>query len=522
MFGRIGARLQKAKTFRFRQHQKIPLMVRWHMGHSHGHGSGGHGHSHGSLDLEDLPEDMGKKAQRITWIGMAANAGLCVSKAGIGFSSGSASLVADAAHSISDMVSDVVALVAVKIGRKPADAKQPYGYGHYETLGTLTVASLLVGAGIGSAIHGLDHLRPLLDGSPMEPVSMVSAALACAFISVGVKEWLYQVTVRVGKETRSQVLIANAWHHRTDAFSSIVAILGIGGSAIGFPFVDPIGAILVAGMIMKAGVEIGWEAVHNLVDAQTNSIVVEKINEIGKDFADKGVIRRLSKVRCRRLGHYVLVDLVVQVDPYSSVTAASQAGRSIEREIKTQLPEVAEVVVQLTSENEEEIVVNDVNSIGQDPSNVDKSEEVESPSQATNKRSISTKITEESILSRTQPEIEADIRKVVSDICEKSSNAIVGLSHISLHYVEHEDRKGQSVIAELSLVMEPHLTITAARINALMVRDEILKQVKDVHEVDLHMELLHGLLDCDNILQDRHYKFHSGITLPNATDDKTV
>mmetsp|Transcript_4823 Transcript_4823/g.6860 ORF Transcript_4823/g.6860 Transcript_4823/m.6860 type:complete len:548 (+) Transcript_4823:167-1810(+) len=513
---------------------------RGHMGHGHGHRDGGHGHSHGTFAFEEMQEEAGKAAQRITWIGMGANAGLCIGKATVGFSSGSASLVADAAHSISDMVSDVVALVAVKIGRKPADEKQPYGYGHYETLGTLTVSTMLVGAGVGSAMHGIDHLVPLLTGHPATEVTMVPAAITCALVSVGVKEWLYQVTVKVGKETRSQVLMANAWHHRTDAFSSIVALLGIGGAALGFPFLDPIGAILVSGMIMKTGVEIGWEAVHHLVDAQVNERVLHTVKDIGKRLAEEGHIRNLHNVRCRRLGHYVLVDLHVMVDEFLTVTAAHQAAQRVEHKIKMDLPEVAEVMMHLDAEVHHDIDSDEEGS-RKDPSKsqvdgkvtsrqtgqaldeftenqlaarsaphdnaqgkaVEKAQPTDGPKSGVDElRHV------KNPLGRTHPEIESDIREVVRKV-QGNHTAIKAVTHTSLHYRRPNERhKAPYVLAEVSLVFDSGITVAAAKMAALVIRDEIVKSVPDVEEVDVHMELLHGVLPEANY--DNHYPHRIG------------
>jgi len=484
------------------------------MGHGHGHGEGGH--SHGPINFDDMSEEAGKKAQRITWIGMGANLGLCISKAAVGVYSGSASLVADAAHSISDMVSDVVALVAVKISRKPADELHPYGYGHYETFGTLGVSLLLVGAGVGSALYGLEHLRPLINGMPIEGVSMIPAAMGCAIMSVIIKEWLYQVTVRVGKETHSQVLIANAWHHRSDAFSSIVALLGIGGAALGFPVVDPIGAILVAGMIMKTGVEIGWDAVHNLVDAQTNQRLKDQVHEISDRLTEEGHIRQVSNVRCRRLGHYVLVDMHVTVDEYLSVTAASQARQRVVREIKQQLPEVAEVMIQVSAQPTTTPKTPPVDAKGERETTI-QSEEGRSTLEGDGHGHSHAHADAAGVATasegdmRTQTEIEADIRQVISELKGSSvKSGIQSVAHLSLHFVPvgvtegDGEATGSTIIAEVSLNLDPGITVAAAKMAAILVRDEIVSNVKDVQEVDVHMELLHGLLDRESIHSHRH------------------
>ena len=230
-------------------------------------------------------DPLAQQKRDVTMLGMYANVGLAVAKSGVGFVSGSVSLLADGLHSLSDLASDVVTLGILRITSKPADSKYPWGYGRFDALGTLFVASLLVG---GSCAIGFNSLEVLLatvgstDGSSdvADGLRYAGPALGVAAASVLVKELLYRKTLTVGKEARSNVLVANAWHHRSDALSSVIAMAGIAGAMANVPELDTFGGILVSGMILRAGVGMGWDAIKELSDASVQREVVDRIREM--------------------------------------------------------------------------------------------------------------------------------------------------------------------------------------------------------------------------------------------------
>ena len=239
---------------------------------------------------------------RVTWIGLGVNLLLAVLKAIVGVLANSTAMVSDAAHSLSDLLSDIVTLWAVTFSRSPQDRNHPYGHGRFETLGTLLVAFMLLGAGIGVAYHSLFHLDSrAIPGSP---------AIGMALFSIVVKEVLYQYSMRVGKRRKSRLLLANAWHHRTDAMSSVVALIGITGAIAGYPIMDPIAGILVSGWIMKAGITIGYDACKELTDACIEKELLTSIESILN--RTDGVLQ-YHEVRARRMGPQVLVDLHIEV-----------------------------------------------------------------------------------------------------------------------------------------------------------------------------------------------------------------
>lgn len=230
----------------------------------------------------------------VTKAGIYANIGLAITKSGVGFLAGSASLLADGLHSLSDLASDVVTFGVLKITHKPANSRYPWGYGRFDALGTLAVAALLVGGSCAIGYSSLEALVAVSSSSPSplsnagelgdvagalqnhEGIQYAGPALGVAAASVAVKELLYRKTLDVGKKSRSNVIMANAWHHRSDALSSVIAMAGIAGAMADIPVLDTFGGLLVSGMILKAGVEMGWDAVQELSDASVQQRDVVK------------------------------------------------------------------------------------------------------------------------------------------------------------------------------------------------------------------------------------------------------
>ncbi|KAF1792655.1 Cation efflux protein transmembrane domain [Phytophthora cactorum] len=213
----------------------------------------------------------GDEAMKITRVGMYVNVSMAATKGAVGLTIHSSALIADAAHSLSDLLSDVVTLWSVKVARLPPDPKHPYGYGKYEAVGSLSVGAILVLCGLGIGADGFQAMQEIWNGaaatslpefnlsflSEIDRSTQWALAAGAAGISIAAKEALFNATVKIGKQANSKVLIANAWHHRTDAISSVVALGGIIGSMAGMPLLDPaVAGMAVAAMIMKTGGEI--------------------------------------------------------------------------------------------------------------------------------------------------------------------------------------------------------------------------------------------------------------------------
>eukprot|EP00929_Paragymnodinium_shiwhaense_P013384 TRINITY_DN121245_c0_g1_i1.p1 TRINITY_DN121245_c0_g1~~TRINITY_DN121245_c0_g1_i1.p1 ORF type:complete len:553 (+),score=70.41 TRINITY_DN121245_c0_g1_i1:72-1730(+) len=286
-------------------------------------------------------------ALRVTWIGFGANILLSLLKGIAGKMSGSAAMVADAVHSVSDTISDVVTLWAVKVSRKPADDKHPYGYGRSEPLGSLVVSATVTMAGLGIGHHSFQALQATMGAGIDLALVMSNAplALAAALASCVVKEALFHVTIKVGKEVHSSVLVANAWHHRSDALSSVVAAVGILGHWADVPVLDPIAGGVVAMMVTRMGLTMAADAMRELMDAQVDEETLDVIRKAAVNASSD--ILNVHDLRCRGVGPTLMVDLHATVRSRLSVSAANQAGGLLRRAVMQAEPRVAEVMVHM-------------------------------------------------------------------------------------------------------------------------------------------------------------------------------
>lgn len=292
-------------------------------------------------------DDAETAALRVTWQGFGANVVLSIGKAAAGIASGSAGMIADAVHSASDTLSDIVTLFVVKLTRRPADERHPYGYGKSEPLGTLVISGLVVMAGAGIGHESYEALRVVLSSADgcVPLLSNAPLAFAAALASVVVKEALYHMTVKVGKEVNSSVLIANAWHHRSDALSSLIAGAGVFGHWAGVPALDPISGGIVAVMVVRMGMTMGWDAIRELMDAQVDAQTLDNIHVLA--LGSSSDILEVHDIRCRVVGPSLFVDLQAVVPAHLSISAAHQAEALLERFVREREPRVAEVSVHM-------------------------------------------------------------------------------------------------------------------------------------------------------------------------------
>jgi len=282
-------------------------------------------------------------ANRVTWVGFFANLLLTALKLASGLIGHSGAMIADAVHSLSDFATDIVVLVSFKLVGKPPDKCHDYGHGKYETLATAVIggALLLVGGGIfwGGAVKILASIN----GEHVQAPGLI--ALLAAALSIIVKEGLYRYTVRVGKSIASPAVIANAWHHRSDAFSSIATMLGIGGAIFlgeKWHILDPMAAVVVSFFIIKVALQIAWGSIKELteesLDEATETDILEMVSGIAGALCP-------HNLRTRRLGSDVAIELHVCVDADMRVLEAHAIASRIEEEIRTRFGESAFVIV---------------------------------------------------------------------------------------------------------------------------------------------------------------------------------
>ncbi len=272
----------------------------------------------------------------VTLCGSLINLVLVGVKAAAGVIGHSSALVADAVHSLSDLASDIVVLVGYRVGRLPEDPEHPYGHGKVETLATAVVGAMLVAVGVGLGVGAVAALR-----DPPE-VGPGWIAVAAAVLSIGFKEFLYRWTVRVARDNDSQLLLANAWHHRSDALSSVAAVVGVAGARFGAPWMDPAAALVVCGFVVKVGWDLGWQAVRDLVDTAVDE---DLIREIGRVVDGVDGVRCHHDLRARRLGKDVLVDVDVAVEPELSVIQGHDVARAVRQALLSRVRGVRDAMV---------------------------------------------------------------------------------------------------------------------------------------------------------------------------------
>jgi cation diffusion facilitator family transporter len=294
---------------------------------------------------QELREQRALAISRTAIVGGVANLLLSIVKVLAGLIWHSQALVADGIHSLSDLLSDILVWLAGRHATQAPDSEHPYGHARYETVATLALAVILVTVAVGIGWDAADRLfspEDLLHPSPF--------ALFAAVASILVKEWLYWWTLRYARRVRSDLLRANAWHHRSDAVSSVVVFIGVGGTLVGLPYLDAVAAIIVAVMIARIAWELGFEAVRELVDT---GLEAERVSEIRKTIGTVGGVRDIHMLRTRKHGGYASADVHVLVDPKVSVSEGHMISVLVEQRLKDQIDEITDVTVHIDPEDDE-------------------------------------------------------------------------------------------------------------------------------------------------------------------------
>ena len=284
------------------------------------------------------------EGQRITWVSVAVNIVLTAMQLVVGFVAHSQSLIADAMHTLSDIVSDAFVLFANRKGAEAADEDHPYGHGRFETAASLVLGLLLAGTGAGILIAAAGRLQ---DIGSAPPVGV--AAMWAAIFTLAAKEGLFRYMLAKAERLRSPMLVANAWHARADALSSLVVAAGIAGALIGFNFADAVAAIIVGAMIVHAGFKFAWAAIRELIDT---GLSAQEVDAIRQTIASTSGVLSMHELRTRRMAHQVLVDAHVQVNPRISVSEGHRVAESARQRVLESHPEVLDVLVHIDAEND--------------------------------------------------------------------------------------------------------------------------------------------------------------------------
>lgn len=273
-----------------------------------------------------------KSIFRVTWIGSIVNFLLLVFKFIAGILGHSSALVADAVHSLSDFVTDIIVIVFVKISGKPEDDDHKYGHGKYETLATALIGLALFAVGIGLLVSGATKVSEVIKGGVLPAPSII--ALIAAGVSIVSKEILYRYTVRVGKSLDSQAVIANAWHHRSDAFSSIGTLIGIGGAIFlgeKWRILDPIAAIVVSAFIIKVAIDLIKPCVDELLERSLPAETEKQILDIIATFPE---VSSPHHLRTRRIGNHIAIEVHLRMDGQTTLESAHEVATSVEKRLK--------------------------------------------------------------------------------------------------------------------------------------------------------------------------------------------
>ena len=268
-------------------------------------------------DTTHSPAERAAAASRSTWVSVAVNTALTATQVTVGVVAGSQALVADGIHSASDLVADFVVLLASHHSRKDADVDHPYGHQRFETAASLVLGLLLLAVGMGMLWSAALKLE-----SPDAVPQVHGIALWVAAVALVAKESLFRYMLAVAKRVKSSMLVANAWHARSDAASSLVVGIGIAGNLAGYPILDPIAAAIVGFMVARMGWSFGWDALHDLMDRAVDEAEVEAIRQT---LADTPGVANVHDVRTRKMGDMIVVDAHLEVD----ATLTVEAGHDI-------------------------------------------------------------------------------------------------------------------------------------------------------------------------------------------------
>ncbi len=286
-----------------------------------------------------------KAVRKVTLIGSVVDFLLGVAKIVVGWLANSQALIADGIHSFSDLLTDFIVLYAAKHSHKAADEDHPYGHGRIETLATVGLGFALIIIAVGIAY---DSVRRLNDpGMLLEPGFW---ALIVAVVSVISKEWIYHFTIAAARRLRSDMLMANAWHSRSDAISSIVVVIGITGAIYGYPYLDAVAAVVVSAMIAKIGFNLIRSSTKELIDTALDP---EKIDIIREHIHEVNGVRSVHMLRSRKSAGDAFIDVHIQVDPRVSVSEGHQIGDAVRCRLMEKVDVVTDVTVHIDPENDE-------------------------------------------------------------------------------------------------------------------------------------------------------------------------
>ncbi|GAA5174909.1 cation diffusion facilitator family transporter [Niveibacterium umoris] len=282
------------------------------------------------LETEDAAPEREAATKRSTWVSVVVNVCLTIGQVVAGIWSGSQGLIADGIHSLSDLVADFVVLLAVHHSQKAPDDDHHYGHQRYENAASLVLGGLLLAVGVGmiwSAAHKLQ--------TPESIPTVHMTALWVAISALVVKEVLFRYMLHVAEKVRSSMLVANAWHARSDAASSLVVAIGIGGNLMGYALLDPIAALIVGFMVARMGWSFSWDALHDLTDRAATE---EQVAAIAADILATPGVLGMHELKTRKTGDMILADVHLEIDGSLTVTQGHDIARQAKLTVMARHP----------------------------------------------------------------------------------------------------------------------------------------------------------------------------------------
>lgn len=292
----------------------------------------------GSAEREKESREEGL-AMRTAGITIVINFALSVFKAAAGILAHSGAMLSDAVHSASDVFSTVIVMIGVAVSGKKSDREHPYGHERMECVAALLLAVLLAATGLGI---GVCSIRALTAGNASASAVPGIPALAAAIVSIVTKEWMYWYTRAAAKKAGSDALMADAWHHRSDALSSVGALLGIAGARMGFPFLDPAAGAVICIFILKAAVSIFRDAVNKMVDKACDEATVAQIRTL---ILESRGVERVDELRTRMFGAKFYVDIEIAVDAEMILKEAHEIAEEVHLTVEREFPGVKHCMV---------------------------------------------------------------------------------------------------------------------------------------------------------------------------------
>lgn len=293
---------------------------------------------------QNFDEDF-KIAENWAIFGAVGNVILTAFKAFAGIAGGSSAMIADAIHSASDIISSAVVFVSLKVAKMPPDDQHPYGHGKAEALSTLIVGLMLLAAGLEIIWSAFSTIKNGEIGTPG------TIALIAAIVSILVKESMFRFTYAAGVRTNSPSTIANAYHHRSDAFSSVATLVGVGGAILGFPILDPLAGGIVALFILKMGYDILFSAIHQVMDGSPDQ---EQECIIKEAILNTPGVESAHSIRVRQSGPFYLVDLAICVDRKLNVDHAHEISEIVQENVLKSMNKIIEVRIHIDPYEDED------------------------------------------------------------------------------------------------------------------------------------------------------------------------